>query len=85
MLFYLPSNINFILIKNTFKKRNYILIYNQYQYLYILYKNIIYKKSTSFLILNKKNYSKEYLHTVINCIENLSLFFLKKIKFKGKG
>lgn len=85
MILYLSPYIKFFLIKNLLKKNKYLLIYNKYRCLYIIYDSIYYCKYTNFISINKNQYNINNINGLINFIENWSIVFIKKVKFKGKG
>jgi hypothetical protein len=77
--------IKFLIIKDNLYKNSYILLYNNYNYISIKYKDVFYYKTSNFLTINNNvNYGNKNFN-IINYIESWSNFFLKKIKFKGKG
>jgi hypothetical protein len=85
MSIYIPKKLSFLVIK---KENNYILIiYNINFYFIIKIKKIIYYKLSKLLLLNNLYCKDSLINT--NCINNFisswDIFFIKKLKFKGKG
>lgn len=86
MNIYLLNYLNFILLNNH-NKYNLLIIYNKNRFIVIKVLNIHYKKSSKILRINEYEYLT--VNTSDNClsffIQNWNNFFIRKIKFKGKG
>lgn len=88
MSIFIPYNINFLILKHLIYNNNYILIiYNKKNYIILITLTLIFFKKSNTLLINSNNsislsFANNYLSNFIN---TWNIFFLKKIKFKGKG
>lgn len=82
---YLPKNIFFLII-DYFGKRK-LIIYNSKKYLFISSKDFKFFKTSRILVIGsyKLNIILNNTNFFINYIYTWNTFFIKKIKFKGKG
>lgn len=88
MSIFIPNNIKFLIIKNKCNAYKYtIIIYNKDQYISILVKSSYFLKKSKTLIINETNFIsiKSSNNYISNYTQSWNNFFLKKIKFKGKG
>lgn len=79
--------INFLLLKNSLTQNtNIIIFYSEHRYILIFIKKFNFFKKSNILLLN---YNLYYTYRItdffIHYIDNWTLFFIKKLKFKGKG
>lgn len=82
---YIPKKLNFFIIKAN--NKFILVIYNNNLYIYIKIKTIQYYKASKILLLNKLYYRDNTISSsyISNFIYIWDSFFLKKLKFKGKG
>lgn len=85
MHIYLPYKINFLIYKNTIKRKNYLLIYSQNNYLFICLPNIQYNYYSNFINFEKNTQPQNTLNIISKYIYNYNNLYIKKIQFKGKG
>ena len=90
---FLNNNLNFLLIKKNNNK--YIIIYNNYNNIYIKYKinflvNIYYIKSLKYILIDHNLYKDNTNLNLLNKfiykqLKSINFYFVKKIVFFGKG
>ena len=92
MLFYLPSNWNFLLFKINNHLHNLLYLYSNPYYFYLpLGKSFLFQQYDSQLrvltlfYLFTNNFYKTYWSFFKNLFYSFNKIFFKKIKFKGKG
>merc|ERR1739848_836195 len=85
---FISKKLNFLIIKKNKENCNdLVFIYNLNKYFCMpVYKLIVYKQ-TNVLVINNKSPERMYVDSsfLINYFYLWDLFFLKKIRFKGKG
>jgi hypothetical protein len=88
MSIFIPQTIQVLIFKNKKNKiQQGVVLYNENKYITIVVQNVIILKSVNILMINKSNYVnyRYSTDTLTTYIYLWDLFFIKKIKFKGKG
>lgn len=82
---YIPKKLNFFLIK--FNKSYILILHNNNFFITIKIKTIKYYRTSKLLLINKLYFKDNFIAGpyISNFIYSWDSFFLKKLKFKGKG
>ena len=85
MSIFVSKKLNFLILKNN--KYKFIFIYNNYKYFFMKIRSLILYRQSNTIVVNNKSPESIYINSSFLTIYFylLDLFFLKKIKFKGKG
>lgn len=89
LVFFIPYNLNFILIENKFTNYKRIYFYNDNFYFFTNQFNnkIFIDKNTNIIKIKciNNDFNKSYSTEINNFLISWDSFFFKKIKFVGKG